>query len=119
VFIFHNSLYYFLSCTCAMCALVHSRLPALEERVLVCYGLFSLFRQSKTTYILISIDTIYIYIYIYKMVLMDSFSRTIFYPITKILSSLSINYIPSCLDSRVDMVSNLDPVHIIFALSLQ
>jgi hypothetical protein len=36
-----------------------------------------------------------------------------------ILSPLSINHIISCLGSRVDMVSNLDPVSMIFALSLQ
>jgi hypothetical protein len=35
-----------------------------------------------------------------------------------ILSPLSTNHITSCLGSRVDMVSNLDPVSMIFALSL-
>ena len=52
------------------------------------------------------------------MILMDSFYRTIFYPIIYILSPFSINHIPSCLGSREDMVSNLDPVSMIFALSL-
>ena len=52
------------------------------------------------------------------MVQMDSFYRIIFYPITYILSSFSTNHIPSCLNSRVDMVSNLDPVSMIFALFL-
>ena len=50
---------------------------------------------------------------------MNSFNKTIFYLITYILSSFSTNHIPSCLDSRVDMISNLDLVSIIFALSLQ
>jgi hypothetical protein len=49
---------------------------------------------------------------------MDSFNETIFYPITYILSPFSINHISSCLGSRVDMVSNLDLVYMIFALSL-
>jgi hypothetical protein len=53
------------------------------------------------------------------MVPMDSFYRTIFYPITYILSPISTNHIPSCLGSRIDMVSKLDPVFMIFALSLQ
>jgi len=43
------------------------------------------------------------------MVPMNSFYRIIFYPITFILSPFSTNHIPSCLSSRVDMVSNLDP----------
>ena len=47
---------------------------------------------------------------------MDSFYGTIFYPIAYILSSFSTNHIPLCLGSRVDMVSKLDPVSIIFAL---
>jgi hypothetical protein len=49
---------------------------------------------------------------------MDSFYRTFFYPITYIVSPLSTNHIPSCFGSRVDMVSNLDLVSMIFALSL-
>ena len=50
---------------------------------------------------------------------MDSFYRTTFYPITYTLSPFSTNHIPLCLGSRVDMVSNLDPVSMIFVLSLQ
>ena len=50
---------------------------------------------------------------------MDSFYRTIFYPITYILSLFSTTHIPSYLGSRVDMVFNLDPVSMIFALPLQ
>ena len=50
------------------------------------------------------------------MVPMDSFYRIIFYPITYVLSPFSTNHIPKCLGS-VDMVSNLDPVSMIFALS--
>ena len=53
------------------------------------------------------------------MVSMDSFYTTTFYPITYTLSSFSTNHILSCLGSRVDMVSNLDPVSMIFVLSLQ
>jgi hypothetical protein len=49
---------------------------------------------------------------------MDSLYRIIFYPITYIFSSFSTDHIPSCLDSRVDMVFNLDPVSMIPALSL-
>jgi hypothetical protein len=41
-----------------------------------------------------------------------------FYLITYILSSFSTNHIHSCLGFRVDMVSNLDLVFMIFALSL-
>ena len=52
------------------------------------------------------------------MVIIDSFYRIIFYPITFIISPFSTNYITSCLGSRVDMVSNLDPVSMIFTLSL-
>ena len=52
------------------------------------------------------------------MVPMDSFYRTIFYPITYIRSLFSINHITSYVDSRVYMVCNLDPVSIIFALFL-
>jgi hypothetical protein len=52
------------------------------------------------------------------MVPMSNFYRTIFYQITYILSLLSANRIPSCLGSRVDIVSNLHPVFMIFALSL-
>jgi hypothetical protein len=52
------------------------------------------------------------------MVPMNSFYGTFFYPITYILSQFFINHIPSCLGSRIDMISNLDPVSMIFALSL-
>ena len=52
------------------------------------------------------------------MVPIDSFYQTIFYLITYILSPLSTNHIHLCLGSRIDMVSNLDPVSMIFALSL-
>ena len=52
------------------------------------------------------------------MVSMDSFYRTTFYPITYSISPFSTNRIHSCLGSRVDMVSNLDLVSMIFALSL-
>ena len=51
------------------------------------------------------------------IVLIDNLYRIIFYPITCILSSFCTNLNPSCLGSRVDMVSNLDPVSMIFALS--
>jgi hypothetical protein len=50
---------------------------------------------------------------------MDSLYRIIFYLITYILSPFSTNHILSCLGSRVDLVSNLDPVSMIFALSFQ
>jgi hypothetical protein len=50
---------------------------------------------------------------------MDSFYGTIFYPIVYILSPVSINHIPSYLGSRVDMVSNLNPISMVFVLSLQ
>jgi hypothetical protein len=53
------------------------------------------------------------------MVLMDSFYKTNFYPTTSILCSFSTHHIPSCFGSRVDMVSNLDPVSIIFVLPFQ
>jgi hypothetical protein len=43
---------------------------------------------------------------------MDSFYGTFFIQ----LHIFSTNYIPSCLDSRVDVVYNLDPVSIIFVL---
>ena len=49
---------------------------------------------------------------------MDSFYGTIFYPIAYILSLFCTNHIHSCLGSRVDMVFNLDPISMIFALSL-
>jgi hypothetical protein len=49
---------------------------------------------------------------------MDSFYKIIFYPITNILSPFSIHHISLCLGFRVDMVSNLDSVSMIFALSL-
>jgi hypothetical protein len=48
---------------------------------------------------------------------MNGFCRIIFYLITYIFSPFSINHIISCLDSHVDLVSSLDPVSIIFALS--
>ena len=53
------------------------------------------------------------------MIPVDSFSRTIFYPITYILSSFFTNHVPSCLETGVDMDFNLDPVSMIFALPLQ
>jgi hypothetical protein len=53
------------------------------------------------------------------MDLIDSFYRIIFYSITYILSPFSTNHIPSYLGSCVDMVSNLDPISMIFTLSLQ
>jgi len=52
------------------------------------------------------------------MVLIDSFYRIFFYPITFILSPFLVNHITSCLGFCVDMISNLDPVSTIFALSL-
>jgi hypothetical protein len=48
---------------------------------------------------------------------MDSFYKTIFYPIMYILSPFSTNPISLCFGSHVDMVSNLDPVSMIFLLS--
>jgi len=53
------------------------------------------------------------------MVPMDSFYRIFFYPITFIHSPFIANHITSCLGFCVDMISNLDPVSMIFALSLQ
>jgi hypothetical protein len=53
------------------------------------------------------------------MVPIDSFYRIIFYLITFILSPFLANHITSYLGFRVDMVSNLDPVSMIFALYLQ
>ena len=50
---------------------------------------------------------------------MNSFYRIIFYLITYILSPFSTNHIYLCLGSLVDMVSNIDPVSMIFDLSLQ
>jgi hypothetical protein len=50
---------------------------------------------------------------------MDSFYRIFLYPITFILSPLLANHITLCLGFCVDMVSNLDPVSMIFILSLQ
>ena len=47
---------------------------------------------------------------------MNCFYGIIFYPITYILSPFSTDHNP--FGSRVDMVSNLDPVSMIFALSL-
>jgi hypothetical protein len=52
------------------------------------------------------------------MVPIDNFYGIFFYPITYILSTFSTNHIPSCLGSRVDMISNLDLVSMTFALSL-
>ena len=47
---------------------------------------------------------------------MHSFYRIIFYLIIYILSQFPTNRIPSCLSSRVDMVSNLDMISMIFTL---
>ena len=52
------------------------------------------------------------------MVPINNFYITFFYQITYIFSPFSTNYISSCIGSRVDMVSNLDLVSMIFALSL-
>ena len=52
------------------------------------------------------------------MVPMDIFYRIFFYPITFILSPFLANHITSCLGFCVDMISNLDQVSMIFALSL-
>ena len=52
------------------------------------------------------------------MVPIDSFYRIFFYPITFIVSPFLTNHITSCLGFCVDMVSNLDPGSMIFALSL-
>ena len=49
---------------------------------------------------------------------MDSFYRIFLYPITFILSPFLANHITHCLGFCVDMVSNLDPVSMIFTLSL-
>ena len=49
---------------------------------------------------------------------MDSFYRLFFYPITFILFPFLANHITSCLGFCLDMVSNLDPVSMIFTLSL-
>jgi hypothetical protein len=46
---------------------------------------------------------------------MDSFYGIFFFIQSH---TLFANHIPPCLGFRVDMVSNLDPVYIIFALSL-
>ena len=53
------------------------------------------------------------------MVLMDSFYKIFFYPITFILSPFLANYITTCLGFCVDIVSTLDPVSMIFTVSLQ
>jgi hypothetical protein len=45
---------------------------------------------------------------------MDNSYVILFYPVICIFSPFSTNRIPSYLDSHVDMVSNLDPVSIIF-----
>jgi hypothetical protein len=50
---------------------------------------------------------------------MDSFYKIFFYSITFILSPLLVNYITLCLGFCVDIVSTLDPVFMIFTLSLQ
>jgi hypothetical protein len=68
----------------------------------------------ESLYLLIFIDHVY-----RNYGPMNSFYITIFYPITYILFSFSINHIHSYLGSRVDIVSNLDLVSMIFALSLQ
>jgi len=52
------------------------------------------------------------------MVPIDSFYKIFFDPITFILSPFSTNHITFCLGSRIDMISNLDPISMIF-LSLQ
>jgi len=52
------------------------------------------------------------------MVLMDSLYRIILHPITFILSPFSTKYIILGFRSRVDMVSNLNLIFMIFALSL-
>ena len=49
---------------------------------------------------------------------MDSFYTIICYPIIFILSPFSTNHITSYLGSRVDMVSKLDPIFMIFTLTL-
>jgi hypothetical protein len=49
---------------------------------------------------------------------MDSLYSIVFYLITYTLSPFSTNHIPSFLGSRVDMVSNLDLVSMIFTISL-
>ena len=54
------------------------------------------------------------------MVPTDSFYRIFFLPIIFILSLFLANYITLCLGFCVDMVSNLDPVSMIFfSFSLQ
>ena len=54
------------------------------------------------------------------MVPMDSFYTIFLYPITFILSLLFLaNHITLCLGFCINMVSNLDPVSMIFTLSLQ
>ena len=53
------------------------------------------------------------------MVSIDSFYTIFFYPIIFILSLFLTNHITSCLEFCVDMVSNLDLVSMIFAISLQ
>ena len=53
------------------------------------------------------------------MVPMGNFYIIICYPITFILFPFSTNHITSCLGFRVDMVSKLDLVSMIFAPSLQ
>jgi len=53
------------------------------------------------------------------MLPMDSFYTIICYPILFILSPFSTNHITLCLGFRVDLVFKLDPVSMIFALSLQ
>ena len=48
---------------------------------------------------------------------MNSFYKIFFYPIIFILYPFSTNHITSCLGSRIDMISNLDLVSVIFTLS--
>ena len=48
----------------------------------------------------------------------NSFYTIIFYPVTFILFPFSTNHTTLCLRFRVDMVSNLDPVFMIFTLFL-
>ena len=52
------------------------------------------------------------------MVPINSFYRIFLYSITFIISPFLANHITSCLGFCVDMVSNLDPVYMIFTLSI-
>ena len=68
----------------------------------------------QVLYILIFIDNIYRNYDPNEQFLQNIF----FYPIIFILSPFLLNHITSCLGSCVDMVSNIDPVSMICALSL-